>query len=69
MAMPTAFAEFDLKTAVYRFQLSENRKTDLFKNVELIEPSDHLRGWLAEFAPVALGVNTNQASTQPIGRS
>ncbi len=64
--MAMAFADFDLKTAVQRFQLSENRKTDLFNGVEPIEPSDHLRGWLAEFAPVALGVNTERARREYI---
>ena len=61
-----AFADFQLKTAVKAFDLSEDRKTDLFRHVEPIEPSEHLRGWLAEFAPVALGINTEQARRENI---
>jgi hypothetical protein len=61
-----AFADFQLKTAVKAFDLSEERGTDLFRDVEPIEPSEHLRGWLAEFAPVALGINTEQARREYI---
>jgi hypothetical protein len=64
--MIMAYADFDLKTAVRRFQLSEDRKTDLFKDVEPIEPSHYLRDWLAEFAPIALGINTEQARREYI---
>jgi hypothetical protein len=60
------FADFQLKTAVKAFDLSEDGKTDLFRDVEPIEPSEHLRGWLAEFAPVALGINTEQARRENI---
>ncbi len=56
-----AFSDFDLKTAVHRFGLTESRDTDLFARVESIEPSSFLRVWLDEFAPVALGLNTEQA--------
>jgi hypothetical protein len=64
--MAMAFADFDLKTAVQRFQLSEDRKTNLFRGVEPIEPSGYLRDWLDEFAPVALGINTEQARREYI---
>lgn len=60
------FADFRLKTAVKAFELSEERRTDLFRHVEPIEPSEHLRGWLAEFAPVAVGINTEQARREYI---
>jgi hypothetical protein len=50
-----AFAQFDLKTAVSRFELSEERKIDLFAHVEPIDPSDWLRNILAELAPIASG--------------
>jgi hypothetical protein len=61
-----AYAEFDLKTAVRKFELSRNEDTDLFKDVKPIEPSDILRGLLDEFGPVALGINTAQARREYI---
>jgi hypothetical protein len=64
--MAMVFADFDLKTAVQRFELSEDRRTDLFKDVDPIEPSDYLRGWLDELAPAALAINTEQARREYI---
>jgi hypothetical protein len=64
--MAMAFNEFDLKTAVQRFELVEDRRTDVFKDVALLAPSDYLRDWLADFAPVALGINTEQARREYI---
>jgi hypothetical protein len=57
---------FDLKTAVRQFELSEDRTTDLFKDVGPIEPSDSLRAWLDELAPAALAINTEQARREYI---
>ncbi len=59
-----AFSDFDLKTAVQKFALTEVRDTDLFAGVEPLEPSEFLRVWLDEFAPVALGVNTEKARSE-----
>ncbi len=59
-----AYAEFDLKTVVQKFGLSEDDKTDLIKDIEPIEPSDFLRIWLDQFAPVALGVNSEKARSE-----
>lgn len=59
-----AFGDFDLKTAVHTFGLIENRDTDLFAGVVPLEPSDFLRAWLDEFAPVALGVNSEKARSE-----
>src|SRR5437870_1213851 len=59
-----AFSDFDLKTAVHQFALSEDRDTDLFAAVEPLEPSDFLRVWLDTFAPVALGVNSEKARSE-----
>ena len=59
-----AYGDFDLKTAVQKFGLSEDRKTDLFAGVEPLEPSEFLRAWLNEFAPVALGVNSEKARSE-----
>jgi len=59
-----AFGDFDLKTAVQKFGLTEDRNTDLFAAVEPLELSEFLRAWLNEFAPVALGVNSEKARSE-----
>jgi hypothetical protein len=59
-----AYSDFDLKTAVQRFALTEVRDIDLFLDVEPVEPSEFLRIWLETFAPVALGVNTERARSE-----
>jgi hypothetical protein len=59
-----AFGDFDLKKAVQAFGLVEDRNTDLFAPVEPLEPSDFLRVWLDEFAPVALGLNSEKARSE-----
>jgi hypothetical protein len=59
-----AFSDFDLKTAVHTFALTEERDTDLFAAVEPLQPSEFLRVWLGEFAPVALGVNSEKARSE-----
>jgi hypothetical protein len=61
-----AYADFDLETVVQRFELARNEDTDLFEDVELLEPSDVLREWLDEFAPLALAINTEQARREYI---
>ena len=60
------YAEFDLKRAVRTFGLMEDDKADLFGNIEPIQPSDSLRDLLDELAPVALGINTEQARREYI---
>ena len=61
-----AYANFDLKTAVQRFELVKNESLDLFAHVEPLPPSDALSHWLAEFVPVALGITTEQARRELI---
>ncbi len=61
-----AFSDFDLRTAVQTFGLREERNTDLFAGVAPLEPSEYLRGLLDEFAPVALGINTEAARREYI---
>jgi hypothetical protein len=56
-----SYADFDLKTALSAFGLTEDRDTNLFAAVAPIEPGEWLSGWLEEYAPVALGVNTERA--------
>ena len=58
------FGDFDLKTAVQTFGLTEERDTDLFAGVEPLEPSDFLKVYLDTFAPVALAVNTEKARSE-----
>jgi hypothetical protein len=59
-----AFSDFDLKTAVHKFALTEHRDTDLFSAVEPLQPSESLRVWLETFGPVALGVNSERARSE-----
>jgi len=61
-----AFGDFDLRTAVQKFDLTEDPRTDLFQDIGPLEPSAVLRDWLAKFAPVALGVGSEQARRELI---
>jgi hypothetical protein len=61
-----SYVEFDLKSAIQTFGLARDEDSNLFRNVEPLEPSDFLRGFLDEFSPVALGVNTEQARREYI---
>jgi hypothetical protein len=56
-----AYADFDLKTAVQKFGLTEVENIDLFTAVAPLEPSNFVTPWLINFAPVALGVNSEMA--------
>ena len=58
------YSDFDLRSALSAFGLTEERDTDLFPNVEPVEPSEFLRKWLEEFSPVAVGVNTERARSE-----
>jgi hypothetical protein len=58
------YGDFALKRAVNTFGLTEERNTDLFAGVEPLEPSEFLRIWLDEFAPLALGVNSEKARSE-----
>jgi hypothetical protein len=59
-----AYSDFELKTAVQAFGLTESRNIDLFAKVDPVEPGEFLRVWLNEFAPVALGVNSEKARSE-----
>jgi hypothetical protein len=59
-----AFSDFDLRTALQTFGLTEQRDADLFAATPPLEPSPFLRVWLDEFAPVAVGVNTEKARSE-----
>jgi hypothetical protein len=56
-----AYADFELEQVVRSFGLIEDDWSRLFLDVEPIEPSETLREHLDEFAPVALGINSDQA--------
>ncbi len=56
-----AYANFDLKLAAQQFGLSRKEVPDYFTDVEPIVPSDYLRDWLAEFAPIAVAIGTEPA--------
>lgn len=59
-----SYGDFDLKTAVQVFGLAEDRASDLFADVEPMEPGESLRVWIDEFAPVAIGINTEKARSE-----
>ncbi len=59
-----SYADYDLRTAVQTFGLTERRDTDMFAAVGPLEPSGFLRVWLDEFAPLALGVNSERARSE-----
>ncbi|MGC8642845.1 MAG: hypothetical protein ACP5XB_23545 [Isosphaeraceae bacterium] len=59
-------ADFDLKTVVQTFGLTEVRDTNLFATIDPLEPSEFLRVWLDEFAALALGVHTERARSEYI---
>lgn len=59
-----AFSDFDLRGALQSFGLTEVRDRDLFKTVPQLEPSEFLEVWLREFAPVAVGVNSEKARSE-----
>lgn len=50
-----AYSDFDLKKVTTDFALRTSEVPDLFAGVAPVAPSDYLRAWLAEFAPVAVG--------------
>jgi hypothetical protein len=56
-----AYSDFDLKSALRTFGLVLERDNDLFSTIEPIEISSHLSDWLARFARVAIGINTEMA--------
>jgi hypothetical protein len=59
-----SFSDFDLRRALETFGLEEDRDSDLFTAVEPLVPSSFVRVWLDEFAPVALGVNSEKARSE-----
>ena len=59
-----SYSDFDLKTTVQVFDLIEGRAVDLFAAVEPMETGENLRSWLAEFAPVAIGINSEKARSE-----
>jgi hypothetical protein len=59
-----AYADFDLKKVVRTFGLTEDNETNLFKEIDPIEPSDFLRPWLDDYAAIAMGVNSEKARSE-----
>jgi hypothetical protein len=56
-----AYSDFDLKKVTTDFGLTTVQNLDLFAGVPPVAPSQYLRDWLAEFAPVALGFGSELA--------
>lgn len=61
-----AFSDFNLRSVVESFALQEERDHDLFAHIAPLEPSEFARVWIDEFAPIALGINTEAARSQYI---
>ncbi len=61
-----AYSDFDLKRAVTDFGLTDPTLVPLFPDVPPVEPTDYLRAWLAEFAPVAMGLMTESGRRESI---
>lgn len=53
-----AYSDFDLRKVVDDFGLTQVHNLDLFAGVVPVEPSEELRKWLEEFAPVAFGLGS-----------
>jgi hypothetical protein len=61
-----AYGDFDLRRALTDFGLTSNEGVDLFAGVPPVEPSAYLTDWLAEFAPVALGIGSERGRGEAI---
>jgi hypothetical protein len=61
-----AYSDFDLKTVRERFGLTTDERRDLFSSVAPVELSSRLREMLDEWAPVAVGMNTEKARSEMI---
>ena len=61
-----AYSDFDLKKVTTDFALVREESLDLFAGVSPVEPSDHLREWLAEFAPLAIGIGSERGRGEAI---
>ena len=61
-----AYSDFDLKKVTTDFGLTQANNLDLFAGVAPVQPSDYLREWLAEFAPVAIGFGSERGRGESI---
>ena len=61
-----AYSDFDLKKVTTDFSLTQVHDRDLFAGVPPVQPSDYLRAWLAEFAPIAIGFGSERGRGEAI---
>lgn len=61
-----AYSEFDLKKVEDDLGLEVVTVQDMFAGVVPVEPSAHLREWLAEFATVAIGFTSERGRGEAI---
>lgn len=61
-----AYGDFDLRKAVTDFGLTTDYTVDLFRGVAPVAPSQGLKDWLDEFAPVALGLGSERGRAEAI---
>ena len=58
------YSSFTLTEVLDKFELKINEQQDLFVGVAPRMPSDFLRAWLAENAPLALALSTEKARSE-----
>jgi len=61
-----AYSDFDLKKVTADFALTSVQNLDLFAGVSAVAPSQYLRDWLAEFAPIAIGMGSERGRGESI---
>ncbi|WP_439629347.1 hypothetical protein [Gemmata sp.] len=58
------YSDFDLKRVLIDFSLVTSEATDLFADVPPVEPGEHLRWWLDQYARLAVGVGSEKARSE-----
>ena len=61
-----AYSDFDLEKVTTDFSLTQVHNLDLFGGVAPIQPNEYLREWLAEFAPIAIGLGSERGRGESI---
>jgi hypothetical protein len=61
-----AYSDFSLQTVSERFALALDETKDLFPTVAEVTASEWLRDFVAEWAPIALAMNTEKARSEMI---
>jgi hypothetical protein len=59
-----AYGDFSLKDVKQKFGLTTVEDIDLFASVPEMAPGDRLSGWLRDFYPLAIAINTEKAKSE-----